>query len=105
MGVTKDSGLKQKLVTYNAEDCEALERVASAVAQLCQRQTETVKPEDNDVVHTDSLKCPHPYRLGKFDSSVPELKYINRAAYWDYQREKIYVRSSQRLKRVSQKKR
>ena len=40
---SKDSGLKQKLVTYNAEDCEALERVASAITQLCQRQPEEAK--------------------------------------------------------------
>jgi predicted RecB family nuclease len=98
-----EPGLKQKLLTYNAEDCEALERVASAVAQLCQRQTEVAKPEDHNIVHTDSLKRENPHRLGQFDSSVPELNYINRAAYWDYQREKIYVRSSGRLKRVSRK--
>jgi Transposase IS66 family len=34
---------------------------------------------------------------------MPELEYINQAAYWGYQRDKIYVRSSERLKRVSQK--
>jgi hypothetical protein len=31
------------------------------------------------------------------------LEYINQAAYWDYQREKIYVRSSPQLKRVSRR--
>jgi predicted RecB family nuclease len=101
--LSKDSRLKQKLVRYNVEDCEALARVTDTVAQLCQRQTEVVKPEDDNVVHTDSLKRENPHRLGKFDSSVPELKYINRAAYWNYQREKIYVRSSGRLKRISRK--
>jgi transposase len=33
----------------------------------------------------------------------PELDAINQAAYWDYQRDKVYIRSSQRLKRVTRK--
>src|SRR5215211_3062329 len=100
---SKDSSLKQKLVTYNAEDCEALERVASIVTQLCQRQTETANAEDNNVVYTDSMKHESPYRFVRNNFSMPELEYINQAAYWDYQRDKIYVSSSERLKRVSQK--
>src|SRR5439155_10444663 len=40
---SKDSSLKQKLVTYNAEDCEALERVTAAVAHLCQGQIEAAQ--------------------------------------------------------------
>lgn len=100
---TKDSSLKQKLLTYNAEDCEALERVTGVIAQLCQKPEEATTHADDNIVHTDSLKRENLHRLGKFDSSVPELNDINRAAYWDYQREKIYVRSSGRLKRASRK--
>jgi len=37
---SKNPDLKQKLITYNADDCEALEKVASVIAQLCQEQTE-----------------------------------------------------------------
>ncbi len=99
---SKQSSLKDRLVTYNAEDCEALERVAQTIIQLCQRQSEAATPKDN-VVHTELLKQENPYHLGKFDPSMPEFEYINKAAYWDYQREKVYVRSSQRLKRVSRK--
>jgi predicted RecB family nuclease len=99
---SNNSSLKQKLVTYNAEDCEALEKVTGAVAQLCQRQTEATKI--SDAVHTDSMKRDDPFRFGNKEFSIPELQFINQSAYWDYQREKIYVRSSQRLKRVSRKK-
>ena len=100
---SKASGLKQKLVTYNAEDCEALERVASTITQLCQKQPEEAKPEGNNIVHTDTMKRESLYRFGKNAFSMPELEYINQAAYWDYQREKIYVRSSPQLKRVSRR--
>jgi len=100
---SKDAGLKQKLLTYNAEDCEALERVTSAIAHLCQKQTDAAHSEDSTPVYTDSMKRPGLYRFGKNEFAIPELAYINRAAYWDYQRNKIYVRSHPRLKRVSQK--
>ena len=100
---SNDPSLKQKLVTYNVEDCEALQKVAIAVAQLCQRQPEAVAPRDNNIVHTDSLEREYPFRFKKNTFLLPELEYINQSAYWDYQREKIYVRSSQRLKRVSRK--
>jgi predicted RecB family nuclease len=89
--------LKDRILTYNAEDCEALERVTSTVVRLCKEQTGTLVASGNDVVHTDALKQEWPYLFRKIDFSWPELEYINQAAYWHYQRDKIYVRSSQRL--------
>ncbi len=34
---------------------------------------------------------------------MPELEKINQSAYWNYQRDKVYVRSSQRIKRITKK--
>lgn len=98
---SEDARLKQKLITYNAEDCEAAEKVATAITQLGQRQSEAITPKDDSIVHVASLKREYPQRFGRIDFTLPELASINQAAYWDYQREKIYVRSSQRIKRVS----
>jgi predicted RecB family nuclease len=100
---SKDVSLKQKLLTYNAEDCEALERITGIVTRLCQRPENTTERVDENVVHTDSLKRESPYRLGRNSFVIPELKYINQSAYWDYQRDRIYVRSSQQLNHISRK--
>lgn len=100
---TTDASLKQKLITYNAEDCEATERVAGIIAQLCQRQGSAATSRDDNTVHVDSLKRQDLFYFGNQEFSMPEFQYINRAAYWDYQREKIYVRSSKRLKQVSRR--
>jgi hypothetical protein len=35
-----------------------------------------------------------PYRLGPVDFVFPELDQINKCAYWDYQRDRIYIRSN-----------
>lgn len=99
--ITKDCKRKQSLLTYNAEDCNALEKVAEVTVYLCQMQIGVAKAEDNNIVNTDSMKRDDPLRFGNKEFSMPELRYINQAAYWDYQREKVYIRSSKRLKRVS----
>ncbi len=44
------------------------------------------------MVCTDRVKHDYLYRLHK-TFAFPELEAINKAAYWDYQRERVYVRS------------
>jgi predicted RecB family nuclease len=102
---SKENHMKQKLITYNSEDCEALEIVTGAVAKLCQRQpVDSMGASSSDIVHTEKLKRPHAYGWESNQYSIPELECINKAAYWNYQREKIYIRSNRRLKSISQKK-
>lgn len=101
---SKNPDLKQKLITYNAEDCEALERVTTTILKLCQKQTTNLELDDNSIVHTDQLKKESPYHFGPNDFSMPELEYVNQAGYWHYQRDRIYVKSDQLLKHVQQSK-
>jgi len=51
------------------------------------------------------MKPQRPFSLGPVEFALPELDHINRCAYWDYQRDKVYVRSSPRLRRTAQRKR
>lgn len=99
---SKDSSLKTKLIRYNAEDCEALEIVAKAVSQLASRcsQSEGENQQELDVIHTENLKDTHVYKWSDFSSPLSDLEFINKAAYWNYQRDRIYVRSSKQLKRL-----
>jgi hypothetical protein len=41
--------------------------------------------------------------INKDGAALPEFKAINRAAYWDYQRQRVYVRSSKIIKKACQK--
>jgi predicted RecB family nuclease len=99
---SKDAGIKEKLITYNAEDCEALERVTNTIVGLYDRSEsdKALHSGDATVVNTDSIKREYPQRFGTIDFAIPELAAINKAAYWDYQHNKIYVRSSARLNRA-----
>jgi hypothetical protein len=98
---TKEPALQQRLITYNREDCEALECVVNTIVQLSQNREHTPTSDDDHVARAESLL--QGYRFGQREFSIPELESINKAAYWDYQRDQIYVKSSKRLQAIAQR--
>lgn len=94
----KTPSLKAAILTYNAQDCEALERLVDKLVELIQTSPEIEGSSQDDVVHTEELKRDHPYGFKRNTFSFPELDVINKAAYWDYQRERVYVKSNAHLK-------
>lgn len=100
---TRDSELKQRLLTYNTEDCEALEILASTVSELCDKVNQDKIQTDGNVIHTDSMKPDDFYCYNRKDYAPPDLKYISKAAYWDYQREKVYARTNKRIRHITRK--
>ena len=97
---TKSPALKAAVLTYNAEDCEALELVTSKLVELYQATSEAEGSCLQDVVYTEKIKRAHPYGFKRNTFSIPDLDAINKAAYWDYQRERVYVKSNTQLKGV-----
>jgi predicted RecB family nuclease len=88
---------KDALLKYNADDCEALEAVANKLIELQQTSCQAAGSSPDGVVHTAKLKRQHAYfKCNTF--AIPELGIINNAAYWDYQRERVYVKSNANLK-------
>lgn len=99
----EDSGagaIKDRLHLYNAQDCEALELLDTAIGKICQ-QSDDPSPQNNSVVHVDTLKREYPQRFGHPEFLVPGFDVINKCAYWDYQRTKVYVRSREQINRAS----
>jgi predicted RecB family nuclease len=92
---------KSSLLTYNSEDCKALDVVTSKVVELTKAFPNAGSLLPNEVVDTTTLKREHPYGFKRNRFAFPELDVINKAAYWDYQRELIYVKSHPNLKRTS----
>lgn len=91
---TADSEIKQTIITYNKEDCEALELVTHAierVALFAERRDQPSASADEVCVHSEDVQNVAKWR--KFTSSVPDLEAINKAAHWDYQRDRVYVRN------------
>jgi predicted RecB family nuclease len=88
---SRDLARKQALIDYNRQDCEALELVARRLADL-----HSAGPQNGDVVCTSEMKGENPYRFGRIAFALPAMDAINKAAYWDYQRERVYVKSSKK---------
>ena len=95
---SKEPSQKSSLLMYNAQDCEAVEVVSNKLIALYRDSAAVEGPLLNDIVDTTKMKREHPYGFKRNTFAFPELNAINNAAYWDYQRERIYVRSNVKLK-------
>jgi predicted RecB family nuclease len=103
---TGDPGLKEKLTTYNREDCEALRRVTEFLYGICPGRPEGVStqaPGDGEhpvalVEEMDAVSSRREWCRAEF--AVPDFEFVNQRAYFDYQRDRVYVRTSAALRRA-----
>ena len=93
-----DDGLKRELIGYNMDDCRAAAKVADALVRICGGGASGL-----DAVDVGSLEVGFQRTFGKFDSALPEFAKINDAAYWDYQRSKVYARTDKAIRRTVRK--
>jgi predicted RecB family nuclease len=101
-----DAIWKEKLVTYNAEDCAALKQVTDCVQAIDRiASTRGERKGDGSVAKVafawaDEVAAPqsrgqwcHP----KF--ALQDFEYINKCAYFDYQRDRVLVRTGKTVRR------
>ena len=101
----KDTISREQLICYNAEDCSVLEIVVKALSVKGDEQPKaSANTPHNEVVSVDLLKSLETM-WPKFKSPFSELEQVNKAARWDYQRDRVYVRSSQRIRRIVERQR
>jgi hypothetical protein len=94
--ISREEALKDKLIRYNAEDCAALKAIVDLLHQVAPSGSGTpVGWASPAVVHTDDLhQVSHRrHRFGKKESSLPGFEYVNRCAYFDHQRDKVFART------------
>jgi predicted RecB family nuclease len=96
-----DPELKSKLIDYNSYDCEALELVTDYITGVCRRANES--PPDPHLINTDNFRRDGFFIFKKVDFLLPEFEEINQASYWNYQRERISLRSGKRERRRNPK--
>ena len=97
---SRDPSEKQALIDYNREDCEALELVAKMLIELhheapAERKSSTERCDPHSR-HEAGKPVPVSDAM---NLRLPELETINKAAYWDYQRERVYVKSANKPRR------
>jgi predicted RecB family nuclease len=103
---TREPIWKEKLFTYNNEDCAALKKVAAfvqAVGEAARRRDEAAStPADAPAVTwADEVTRPSNRRefcQAKF--ALQEFDHVNQCAYFDYQREKVFLRTSKAVRQA-----
>ena len=104
----QDQAWKDKLLTYNAEDCAALRKVVEFVQAIVQaarsrgESTEDGSAANTAVAWADELTAPTSRRQWcHAEFALPDFDYINQCAYFDYQREKVFLRTGKAVRKVS----
>jgi hypothetical protein len=98
-----DPKFREKLISYNKEDCTALSVVARAIGQLTHvgHGAGEAPSLSGEVVHADAVSG-RTSSWQPFKSPISDLEKINLAARWDYQRDRVFVRSVTAKKRAAQ---
>jgi len=90
---SRDSHLKETLIQYNLDDCYALKIVLETIAQISDN-----KYFENESVSYDTIPNETTYKFGPNNYLFQEFEFVNRCAYFDYQREKVFFRGRNKKK-------
>jgi predicted RecB family nuclease len=96
-----ETAIRDALIAYNVADCEALQCLCNHLSVLPQDRSK-LQAATIDLVNVDEMKPLSRFHLiNKDGAALPAFKTINKAAYWDYQRTRVYVRTSKIIKKAS----
>ncbi|MBW4458036.1 MAG: TM0106 family RecB-like putative nuclease, partial [Nostoc indistinguendum CM1-VF10] len=86
---TRNDFVKQQIITYNLEDCLATKCVAEAIVNISGLG-------ELDMTFIEDIKTEKTSKFEKTKYIFKELEIVNKCAYFDYQREKIFFRNDKR---------
>ena len=96
----RDEELKTKLLEYNRDDCLALRAVTEFIASITasEGKVRSERSHLDEIVYASELQSAvrRKHRFGRPEFCLPDFEFVNRCAYFDYQRDKVNVRSGKR---------
>jgi predicted RecB family nuclease len=99
---TRSLTFKEKLATYNLEDCAALKTVTEFLYAtfLRESQPQKVTKEGLEIARVEEISSPSARPdWGEMVFALPDFSFVNERAYFDYQRDKVFVRTNKTLQR------
>ncbi|MCP4542931.1 MAG: TM0106 family RecB-like putative nuclease [Chloroflexi bacterium] len=104
---TQSPEWKAKLLEYNKDDCLALKRLHDFICTV--KSADPVQPPKGEDCWT--IRDTKEYRrdntnkpvYGKARFVIEELDRVNSCAYFDYQRERVYVRTNKEFRRINKR--
>jgi len=103
--------LKDTLTTYNIEDCVALRTVTELLYGIFSNQpapppTQTVTQAGKHVSRVEEIALPSSRpEWCRTEFAVPDFAFINERAYFDYQHDRVFIRTNKTLKQRRSRKR
>lgn len=99
----KEVMFKSRLLQYNHEDCLALRSLYDFIADVIDRTPGN--GGEQYIVRTDELpKSPTKWpSYGRLHPQLPEFERITMCAYFDYQREHVFVRTNRRFRAINRR--
>jgi len=106
--MTGQKHLKAKLIQYNWEDCLALKCVTEAVIASpgppADGHPESEMPTEGlRYMGVPKTEAQYSHQFCEFKSPIAHLEEINRYAYFDYQRSRVYLKTNKRLRRLAKR--
>jgi predicted RecB family nuclease len=102
---SRDPSMKDRLITYNREDCLALRRITDFIAAFSRddsdRDANTIQIRLVEDIKTDDTL----HGFGRKPFAIAEFALITERSYFDYQRDKIYIRSNPAFEHIKRRKR
>ncbi|MEM9214486.1 MAG: TM0106 family RecB-like putative nuclease [Cyanobacteria bacterium P01_F01_bin.150] len=99
---TQNYEFKEQLIQYNYDDCLALKKVSSFIESIIFKDENLSNDNSReDFIHTNEMKSPtgKKHVFGKKKCIFSNFNLINKYAYFDYQRDKVFIRTNKQLKK------
>ena len=102
-----DPDLKTSLVQYNQDDCRMLKYVCEFIRRLTSPDSATPEVTQSlpTIIHTEEMIKEQPrwelFRPKEY--ALEDLKCVNKCSYFDYQREKVFVRTHRQFRIINKR--
>jgi predicted RecB family nuclease len=102
--ISRDPAMKECLITYNREDCVAAQTITQFLSALpCKANTPDTSA--GEIRFIEQIKTDDSYHnFGQKQFTVADFAAVTQRSYFDYQRDKIYIRSNPAFKAIQRRK-
>jgi len=99
---TNKKDAKERIITYNKDDCAALKVITNFIYSISDKShLSNVIEKGNSSLEVSYICDIHPKfnrpDWGKVEFATADFEFINTRSYFDYQREKIYIRTNENI--------
>jgi predicted RecB family nuclease len=100
----RDNATKDILLAYNRDDCVALEKLIDFIAKVSRFGDPQISNDDG-IRFVEQIKSDgYNDKFGKQPAAIREFAEITERAYFDYQRDRIYIRTNDNFKEIRRRK-